>query len=844
MAIKYIDFVNGNDASDGSTWALAWKSLTTGATAARIAPGDEIRIAKSPDPTSLGQTALWTGIDRIYTEITPTSSSNSTPIVITKAGHGIASGDIVQVYGHTVNTNANGKWKATYISDSQFSLDGSVGNGTGGGTGKFSVINHRAVLLTTAVTQDICNCDIAWTAGTNCTVTLETYYVKEGTGATKVVCGASSGSGQIVAKYALPSSIDLSMYEQVSFWLQNNAALAINNLEIRLYSDAACTTLVESLPMGAGIGYGRFRPMVIDKSSALPSSVRGIALYAVASQAGKTFYLDNIVACKASSAADSITHLSLISKNTKNANGDHAFLALQAISGNVLYLDNGYSTYNTLGMGYSGLTENVIIYKREGIVVDMASSAYQVMMDSGNTTSHIVVTGGWNKVSNERDGYTVCDGLNNLCSGLYFALRSFVDLSYVQMTRFNYGVDYCPGGGIHSNIIVTNCIYNIRLIPASYEDIYSLNGTNNGINTDPSSVIGIVKNMVGNNNIGYGISLSTSGLLDYTSLIGNNNLYGIQCSNYKYKIGSIIASFNRYTGVHFNSGSNGGVTIDRILQCNFNGYEGLNMKDNYTKIGLIDELNYNKIGIRYTGGNTEINKIIKANYNDNLISYDAGTYKNKIYEISESIGVGLPLMIGRPIEEYIYKAVFTNYSAGSTLTPVSIYFIDCAMEIQGVAGSIIVNGRIYHHNYNHSGNHMVVTEFGFIENENLIRHTASGMAWKVAITGIARTNLFPVNLSVAKVFCLAGSQAIMSCWIKKTHSTDIGARLIINHFINTTIVEDVATTAAETTEWQQLIITFIPTGDGVIEFELETFWQGNEADEIVYIDDVSVAQLI
>lgn len=59
MAIFYLDVVNGNDANDGTTWANAWKTFANGPTAARIAPGDEVRIAKSPDPTNVG-TATWT----------------------------------------------------------------------------------------------------------------------------------------------------------------------------------------------------------------------------------------------------------------------------------------------------------------------------------------------------------------------------------------------------------------------------------------------------------------------------------------------------------------------------------------------------------------------------------------------------------------------------------------------------------------------------------------------------------------------------------------------------------------------------------------------------------------
>lgn len=60
MATFYLDFENGNDTNNGSSWALAWKTITSGATAARIAPGDTIKIAKTADPVSLGQNATFT----------------------------------------------------------------------------------------------------------------------------------------------------------------------------------------------------------------------------------------------------------------------------------------------------------------------------------------------------------------------------------------------------------------------------------------------------------------------------------------------------------------------------------------------------------------------------------------------------------------------------------------------------------------------------------------------------------------------------------------------------------------------------------------------------------------
>jgi hypothetical protein len=50
--IRYVDLINGNDANDGSTFALRKKTLQSAATG--LTGGDTIKVMKSPDPTSLG----------------------------------------------------------------------------------------------------------------------------------------------------------------------------------------------------------------------------------------------------------------------------------------------------------------------------------------------------------------------------------------------------------------------------------------------------------------------------------------------------------------------------------------------------------------------------------------------------------------------------------------------------------------------------------------------------------------------------------------------------------------------------------------------------------------------
>ena len=51
----------------GADWADAWRTITLGATAARIQPGDKMKIAKTADPVSLGINATWTDGSRAVT---------------------------------------------------------------------------------------------------------------------------------------------------------------------------------------------------------------------------------------------------------------------------------------------------------------------------------------------------------------------------------------------------------------------------------------------------------------------------------------------------------------------------------------------------------------------------------------------------------------------------------------------------------------------------------------------------------------------------------------------------------------------------------------------------------
>ncbi|MGE5609175.1 MAG: hypothetical protein ACM359_07965 [Bacillota bacterium] len=60
MTLFYLDLENGNDANDGLSFATRWKTFANGPTAARVNPGDVIRVMASPPPVRTALGATWT----------------------------------------------------------------------------------------------------------------------------------------------------------------------------------------------------------------------------------------------------------------------------------------------------------------------------------------------------------------------------------------------------------------------------------------------------------------------------------------------------------------------------------------------------------------------------------------------------------------------------------------------------------------------------------------------------------------------------------------------------------------------------------------------------------------
>ena len=449
-----------------------WKTITSGHTAVRAVAGDDVRLMSSPPPTLVGN-ATWTGTPQL-TGLTITSSTNATPIVVTKAGHGLADNDYVLLTGHTTNTNANGIWQITYINADTFSLDGSVGNGVGGASGGFRKINNAVVELAAAKTQLIAGCsqqEGAWTASANVTATVNTTDYKNHYGSASIAIGAAFTTG--MAAYFPTGTLDLSSYEQVSFWIKqtNGTVMADADLSITLCSDAAGATPVDTISVPSPKILNYWMPVTVDTSAALGASIQSCALVVNTDNGAQTFLIGEVIGCLPSADADSLSLTSLIGKNTTG----ETFVGIQSINGTRVVLDchtnHGPTAYASTLPGYShkaGTTETVATYKRETVKITPSAAAATTTEnktnDSGTYGSLITYSGGWDRTAmTTQSGETWWDGQNGCGIGFYaIGGTKFINMESFRAARFYYGQFFEANGGpfYWDDLVAVNCQYS------------------------------------------------------------------------------------------------------------------------------------------------------------------------------------------------------------------------------------------------------------------------------------------------------------------------------------------------------------------------------------------------
>ena len=160
------------------------------------------------------------------------------------------------------------------------------------------------------------------------------------------------------------------------------------------------------------------------------------------------------------------------------------------------------------------------------------------------------------------------------------------------------------------------------------------------------------------------------------------------------------------------------------------------------------------------------------------------------------------------------------------------------------SGTTAAYANLYTFSNNHdntAGKFKIWTDGGVIDSDSgADRHTASGICWKMSVTDSDRDVLNPVKLSVGKVAVNASAAVTFSVWVKKSHATNITAKLVLPGGQLAGIANDVTDTKADDTDYEELSVVATPTDAGVLEYEVWGYYSGASAN--IWIDDVTVTQ--
>lgn len=748
MSTFFLDFTAGNDANDGTTFANRWKTFTSGATAARIAPGDTIRVMASASEQSLGINATWTQ-------------------------------------------------------------------------------DSKTVTLASALTTTITNCETAWTASANVTATADTSGFKEGTHNAKLAIAGAFTTG--LAAFFATGTLDLSSRQQVSFWILNSAIVNTGDISLRLCSDVAGVTTVDTIAIPAIASVNQWVAFTVDTGGALGASIKSIALY-VDTDLGagaENIFLDNIIACNASGNANALSLTSLIGKvhnlnwaasttyaantirkpTSPNRNGfrykvtaggggnsgsseptwptevgttvvdnaltwtciglEDSWYPIQSIDGTTVLIDQINATLSTAGLGYPGDTETVAAYRRETIkfaIVTTTTTIHNDVNDSGTHTSDITFTGGWNTTDmTTQTGETWVSGQNGLGIAFNTPSRSNILLENLNATRCSFGLNLSGGA--------FNEIRNCHVV---------------GV-TVPVNITGYAVKILGGH---FALAVFTDGNVTGRLITGNSYM----TSNCEFR----RLSAHSNLGNASTSGCGIIVGSDSVIdqaECYNNLIAGIitGVSPRYYS-GIITRSN-GTCGIAVFGNlfGSSLLRLRNCNIQETT-------------QFGSQGGQALEITSGGLLRFY-------SQDDGQVADTHKITWIDAA----------------------------AAADYSLIQSATDQRHTASGISWKFRIRNTNRKRKWPVFLHIAHVAVASSGQVTMSIWARR-NSTDVKGSMIVRGGQIAGVPNDVTVTAEPSVDtWTQYSLNFTPTQAGVVEVYFNVY-DGVGTTNNYWVDDFTVTQ--
>ncbi len=834
----------------GSSFTDAWQSYTTGASAARIQPGDHVKAAKSPAPSSIGQ-ATWIGTTltggsfgeptKSVTSVSGVTTGGPT-VTVTVTAHGYSNGDFIE-FSSASASPIDGIWEIENVTANTFDLVGfTVFNGTVSDTGGHLVrrVNPKVVRLKTHTAVPMTDSS----GSVVCTITAHGYNTNDIVRVTGTAGGTYDGRFNITVTSANTFTLDGATYSadrtgsvvaapvytifkgdgSGTVWTAANSATTAT--QSSLAKDGSRHN--RTTPPGSGVST-KYSFTITGELAALNlSKYQRITMYA---KVGVATAATDWVLCLCSDTSGAVVVDSF---------------PIPAIP-----VSNAWTpiTITRSGGGSLGSSiQSIALYS--GISAPAATKTIEISGIHACTTSGLNMQSLISLNSLERGGAEGWYALQSLRNNLFvldndpqaiatanghrgWSGTTQTSQTYKRETTktvmgttpgtiqdsgslaggnitFSGGWNTATGlqdgetildglGGLVNGIVVANKSF-ITV------DSMSVSRFSNGFQTSTTCSFCTFSNLSSNNNFGNGFNVNS--LTFQTSIhmlnANNNNGAGIAanvCQALTISAGSL--SNNVLRGVHLNGASN--VLVTSVSKLNNNGTASLSFgaaTSSGNRVLSVAECNYSPIGINFLGGSN--NHVMSISTLGNTTSVSTGTSQ---------------------CDNFIYNANLLESPESVTVT------------------TDYTNARIFSNKHDRTANnHWIFTDGGTVNTDAVERHTASGVSWKTSITSTIRTSSYPLDFKIAEVAVNANALVTFTCWVKKSHATDIAGAIVLQGSQIAGVPSDVVTTKANDTAWEQLTLTFTPTEAGVVEILGRAYTTGLSITDTVWFDDVDVDQ--
>tara|TARA_R100000231_G_scaffold11808_1_gene13692 strand:- start:1149 stop:3572 length:2424 start_codon:yes stop_codon:yes gene_type:complete len=537
MTVFYVDPVNGNDSNNGQSFANRRKTLLSSNVNPYgfIGRDDEIRIIKS-SPTSLGN-GTWTAnagtssrlLDKKVESVSFTKANDSNPVSANKTAHGLITGDIIL----RTDSTYYGFYAVTKVDNDNFTLDGTESQATHTEAESIYKVSEFCVKLASSPIKNIlCSNGLSATNGSSSgtgtskpwtavqgSTGLESSHYKTQRYASRYFKPGNDATGK-VAYCQLDSALDLSAYQQISLryiwdYIPSGQKNDSGIFSLRLCSDTQGDTVVNTIPITPppGDDSDSWFWWTYDNGANLGSNINSVALYAdvETEHSNIEIILENIIACKAKSAADSLHLGSLISKGTTNTAN---YYGIDGIVDNIIILKFNHEDSTTYGINTVNTNSNanhlrqnettgtVTTYKVDPFTPDAGyyNSAEDYACNqinlNGETDLMCTVSGGWNTTDMSSQDTNAMSWFSQFNSHMYMSLQvnPLTSVSNVGLVMGNNKNPYASSKVYESsqpNTIWSNCYFMYHrefsiCMPVKLQDCKVL-----GCGADTSDVPGV-----------------------------------------------------------------------------------------------------------------------------------------------------------------------------------------------------------------------------------------------------------------------------------------------------------------------------------------------------------------